>query len=86
MLKLHTPPTDIWAPNMEARAREAAYEQHIDNLLRASAEGVAAMREEAERIIANSRRSIRPRLRKLLDELQADYDYVGSKQSHEWGE
>lgn len=39
-----------------------------------SAQRVAAMREEAERMIAESRKSIQPRLRQVLEECQADYD------------
>lgn len=35
---------------------------------------IARMRAEGERIIAESRPSIQPMLRKALDECQADYD------------
>lgn len=37
----------------------------------------AAMLEEAERMIAASRKSIQPRLRQVLEECQADYDEEG---------
>ena len=63
----------------------------LEMKLAETAQRRAAMREEAERIIAESRASIRPRLRQVLDDCQADYlqgDYepIGSRQSHEWGD
>ena len=46
----------------------------LEMKLAESAQRVAAAKEEAERIIAASRASIRPRLRQVLDDCQADYD------------
>ena len=62
-----------------------AYDLWLAEQQRISTQRVAAVREEGLRIIATSRPSIRPMLRKTLDECQADYDFVGSHQSYEWG-
>ncbi len=52
---------------------------------------LAAVRQEAERIIATSRPSIQPSLRFILREMEAeweqgDYEMVGSYQSNAWGD
>lgn len=46
----------------------------LDEQLAESALRVEAVRKGAEEMIANSRKSIQPRLRRIVDDCQADYD------------
>jgi hypothetical protein len=55
-------------------ARPDPHELWLAEQERISAQRLAAMREEAERMIAESRKSIQPRLRQVLDDCQRDYD------------
>lgn len=50
------------------------YAIRLAHMQQQSKEALAAMRAEAERIIAESRPSIQPRLRAVLDDCQRDYD------------
>ncbi len=56
------------------RRADDAREAWLQDRLLQSQQAREAMREEAERIIAASRKSIQPRLRQVLDDCQADHD------------